>query len=212
MWNLNLVWTAPVNMAVGKLDFKLFVCPSTPGGMNRPNITDGSSPYVGQHMGAGDYASPTAMSPKFYSANGLGAAPGDVNSIMLTGFDRPMVQVGDGLSNSVLLVESAGRPEAYILGKDQNTQLTPGSLGYGWPDPDMNFKPKGINLNGTDSGSGGPCFVNCTNNSEIYSFHDTGFVACMGDGSVRFVNKSINAATLAAIITANGGEIVGSDF
>jgi type II secretory pathway pseudopilin PulG len=210
LWDLTQVWTAPVNMTVGSMDFKLFVCPSGPG-MTRPNITDPASPYYGKHMGAGDYAAPTAMSAKFYTANGL-VAPTDVNSVMLTGADRPIVQVGDGLSNSILLVESAGRPEAYILGKDMGVQLTPKSLGYGWPDPDMNFKPKGIQNNGTDTGSGGPCFVNCTNNSEIYSFHTNGFVACLGDGSVRFISKSVSAYTLAALVTANGGEVLGNDY
>jgi len=212
LWDLTQTWTAPVNMAVGKLDFKLFVCPGAPQGSSRPPIGDPGSPFVGKHMGAGDYAAPTAMSPKFYSANGLGAAPGDLSSVMLTGADRPMVAVMDGLSNSVLLLESAGRPEWYVLGRDLGMQLPAGSLGYGWPDPDMNFKPKGIQVNGTDTGNGGPCFVSCTNNSEIYAFHTSGFNACLGDGSVRFISKGISAGSLAAIITANAGDIPGNDY
>jgi hypothetical protein len=39
-----------------------------------------------------------------------------------------------------------------------------------------------------------------------------GFWVAMGDGSVRFVKKTISEKTLRAVITRNGGEIIGPDF
>jgi hypothetical protein len=39
-----------------------------------------------------------------------------------------------------------------------------------------------------------------------------GFAASMADGSVRFINAGISAATLKAAITRAGGEVLGSDF
>jgi len=37
----------------------------------------------------------------------------------------------------------------------------------------------------------------------------TGFWIAMGDGSVRFVKNTIAEATLRALITRNGGEVIG---
>jgi hypothetical protein len=34
----------------------------------------------------------------------------------------------------------------------------------------------------------------------------------MADGSVRFLSQNVSAATLAAIATAIGGDVAGSDF
>jgi prepilin-type processing-associated H-X9-DG protein len=42
------------------------------------------------------------------------------------------------------------------------------------------------------------------------SSHPGGVHALMGDGSVRFISQSINAQTLKALFTRNGGEVVGS--
>jgi hypothetical protein len=150
------------------------------------------------------------MSAKFYTANGL-TAPTDMSGVLQTGLDTPIMSVTDGLTNTVLVLESAGRPEYFLYGKDQGQSLASGSDGYGWADPDMNFKPKGIVKNATlanpDPGNGGPCFINCTNNSEIYSFHSVGVNATMGDGSVRLITKNVAAKALAALITARGAEV-----
>jgi prepilin-type processing-associated H-X9-DG protein len=53
--------------------------------------------------------------------------------------------------------------------------------------------------------------MNCTNDSEMYSFHTGGVQTVMADGSVRFLSENMSAQTLVGIITLNGGEIVG-DF
>ncbi len=39
-----------------------------------------------------------------------------------------------------------------------------------------------------------------------------GFLASFADGSVHFISKSITKATLQALFTRNGGEVIGSDF
>jgi prepilin-type processing-associated H-X9-DG protein len=75
-------------------------------------------------------------------------------------------------------------------------------------------------MDGTDAttgaingGSGtGRCIMNCNNDSEPYSMHSGGMNICMADGSVRFIQSSISAATFAALLTARLGDVVGSDF
>jgi prepilin-type N-terminal cleavage/methylation domain-containing protein/prepilin-type processing-associated H-X9-DG protein len=214
LWNMAYPWTDSANsnnFKVSQMDFALFVCPSTPMGINRPNIADSGSPFYNQHCGAGDYGGLTAMSTKFYSANGL-TAPQDVSGVLQTGEGTAIIAVTDGTSNTIMLAETAGHPEEYYLAQDTGNQFVAGSFGYGWADPDMSFKPKGANPDGTENKNGGPCFINCNNNSELYSFHSGGINVAMADGSVRFIRKDVPAATLAALVTARGGEVISGDY
>ena len=112
-------------------------------------------------------------------------------------------------------------------------------LGIGTPTPDLGWADPGFaySINGCDPAngyiiqhdganaglvsdgaggftkpSGAPVFINGNNNGELYSFHTGGINVCMADGSVRFISQTISAATFAALVTAQGGDIVGSDF
>ncbi len=51
--------------------------------------------------------------------------------------------------------------------------------------------------------------MNCNNlQGDIYSFHSTGANVAFADGSVRSINSSIGIATLAALVTKGGGEVI----
>jgi prepilin-type processing-associated H-X9-DG protein len=50
--------------------------------------------------------------------------------------------------------------------------------------------------------------MNCSNNSEVYSFHDSGANVVFADGSVHFLNSNMNLCLLAALVTRAGGEVV----
>ena len=58
----------------------------------------------------------------------------------------------------------------------------------------------------------GNCCVNCTNAEEIYSFHTNGANVTFGDGSVRFLTKSISSETMVSLATRAAGDIPGSDY
>ena len=49
--------------------------------------------------------------------------------------------------------------------------------------------------------------MNCTNNTEFYSFHTGGCNSLMGDGSVRFIRDSITITSMVALLTRANGEI-----
>jgi prepilin-type processing-associated H-X9-DG protein len=78
--------------------------------------------------------------------------------------------------------------------------------GGGWADP-LNY----IATNGSvDDGSGfvpGACAVNCSNDSEIYSFHSGGSNVVFGDGSVQFISATLNLQQIAALLSKAGGEM-----
>jgi prepilin-type processing-associated H-X9-DG protein len=54
--------------------------------------------------------------------------------------------------------------------------------------------------------------VNCSNFYSIYAFHTGGANVLFGDGSVRFLRASVQATTVAALITRSGGEVLGNDW
>ena len=54
----------------------------------------------------------------------------------------------------------------------------------------------------------GCCAINCTNHREVYSFHPGGANVLMADGSVHFLNASIDIRVFAHLVTRAGGEVV----
>ncbi len=206
LWNFSVKWNVDPNLTTARTTFKLFKCPSAPESRL-------PSPSFGV-LGFGDYSTINAVRRRFYTANNIpnfpvpGSAAGDeANGPMAKVVDTPIVGIGDGTSNTILLVEDAGRPSLYRKGRDMGV-ATPD--GHGWADPDG----AGMSLDGVQANlttTGGTCYINCTNDSEIYAFHSTGTNILLADGSVRFLRESVAAATLAAMVTANGGDILGND-
>jgi prepilin-type N-terminal cleavage/methylation domain-containing protein/prepilin-type processing-associated H-X9-DG protein len=118
--------------------------------------------------------------------------------------------ITDGASRTILAVEDAGRPVFYGNLGEVNPGPNPQG-GGAWADP-LNY----IATNGsTDDGSGfvpGTCAVNCSNDSEIYSFHPGGSNVVWGDGSVSFIPDSLSLQDLAALLSRAGGEIILFDY
>jgi prepilin-type processing-associated H-X9-DG protein len=168
-------------------------------------------------MGPLDYIIMHRLRHRFYTANGL-VNPGgtvDHDGPLNPNSETPINAILDGTSNTIMYMEDGGRPNWFVLGADQGTIL-PRPEGYGWTDPDGGAG----SMDGTDAttgaingGSGtGRCIMNCNNDSEPYSMHSGGMNICMADGSVRFIQSNISAATFAALLTARLGDVVGSDF
>lgn len=72
-------------------------------------------------------------------------------------------------------------------------------------DPDNEFITHGYTVDGLTVNA--PCHTNCTNNNEVYSFHSGGANHVMGDGSIRFVPKSMNIRAFVKLITYGGGDV-----
>lgn len=140
-----------------------------------------------------------------------------------------IAMIVDGMSNTVMVSETAARNQLWELGKmytpatdtgtfflkKYNAQLNFG--GGGWADPhnqqwfDAGYQSgQIIPLDNTDMNS---CAINCTNLSYwgFYSFHTGMTHMLMGDGTVRAFSKSMSDYTLASLLTRRGSDIAG-DF
>jgi prepilin-type processing-associated H-X9-DG protein len=103
----------------------------------------------------------------------------------------------DGLSNTFLLTEDAGRPEHWRSGQRSYVREP---LNSAWADPFT-----GIYIR--DPGAkDGQCLVNCDNEENIYSFHPHGVNFQFADGHVAFLVDNIDAKVLLAYLTPNRGD------
>jgi prepilin-type processing-associated H-X9-DG protein len=207
LYNYKANWNDPLNYAAIRTNLKLFNCPSTP---NQPR----ADTTITAMPAAGDYHAVNAI--KFFVGincfgyRGLNAnTPDDPRLVGGMSRDRitRIVEIGDGTSNTILVAEDAGRPAFYNVNRQV---FDPVGKEGGWGDPNGAFSIDGANQDGTIPGG---CPLNCSNNSEVYSFHTNGAQVVFADGSVHFLNQSINLCTLAALVTKNGGEVInGTDY
>ena len=217
-YDTNQTWSTATNLPITSQKIKIFQCPSAANSERR----DGDpQTNVWDIVAVTDYAAVTGVAV-YANAPGAGQ-PG----IMQKNFTIRIAGVTDGLSNTLLVVESAGRPQIYRNGKPYGTSPSQKVNGGGWSRPasDLEFAPS------TPDGStyvSGTVAVGATNGfdyptynmapfgtegtSQPYSFHSGGVNALFGDGSVRFIRSSVSVATFSALTTRNGGETLGNDF
>ncbi|MGL4424134.1 MAG: DUF1559 domain-containing protein [Gemmataceae bacterium] len=219
LWDFNKKWNdatppAPAmnNNTLAQTRFKLFTCPSSPGDRRIP--TAGPMPNIRQ--GDNDYIVFFRIRKRFYDSNSLpwtGGTASSLPSAIQEFTNNRITSITDGTSNTLMIIEDCGRPNIFRLGRDTGLNTTDG---HGWADPDGTAGSiDGANpvtgiVNGDSGNTVGTCIMNCSNESEPFSFHTQGVNACMGDGSVRFIRSNIPAATWAALVTATAGEVPGS--
>jgi hypothetical protein len=197
-YDLDRDWRDPVNLAAIQCGLSVQICPSAPG-RNRFDTAWGDL-----RPAAGDYTNTHGVNHEYCAMQGWALFdPPDLNGA-LTDQPCPRSNIKDGLSQTFLLQEDAGRPQLWKMG---HLVASESSSAAGWADP--NFE---IALDGSDTlptGGGqklGPCHINCTNDNEAYSFHNRGIFCLMCDGGVRFVDSSIDARSFAALTTRASGD------
>jgi prepilin-type N-terminal cleavage/methylation domain-containing protein/prepilin-type processing-associated H-X9-DG protein len=226
IYDFNVRWSDPKNFAATQTVINTWICPSTPAGRLVPTAA-AQTAYVtipAAGLGPCDYGVTNEVRRAFYEANGLPLPPGILRGIpgaMERDRGSRFADVLDGLSNTMLFAETAGRPSVYYARKLPANIVYPD--GWGWADIEAvsgsldGASADGVMLNSTRSTApftttiNGRCAINCTNQSEYYSFHPGGMQISMVDGSVRFLSDSTAANILAGIITKAGSEVVG-DF
>ena len=223
-YNFNQMFNTASNIAVLQTQLKVMQCPSTPT-QNRsetislpPNAIPGY-PAATFTTAAGDYSVISGVTSVGWDSVVGAPSGGDREGMLAT---PPLKSsrisgVFDGVSNTLLLVELAGRPEAWqtnIRVATNGFPVVPNSgnantVGAGWGNPYNGENwVSGSLYDGT--GAQGPCMINCTNVTDrgIYGFHTNGAAVVMGDGSVRFLTSSMNPKNFVYMITARKGEII----
>ena len=215
----NYAWSSLVNRPAISKQLDVMLCPSSPGSDRRdPNWVVGAA--------AGDYGSINEVKKKVYTTVLGQADPGDSAraGVLSKGVNNQMRDILDGSSNTIMLAEAAGQPDVYVadgpmtaarfaLYSDDKVIDLGGKYvaadGTGWADPDSGFSINGATRDGLDKY--GPYMVNRINVSEVFSFHPGGAQVVMGDGSVRFIEESIDTQMFISLCTRAAGELI-SDF
>ena len=137
--------------------------------------------------------------------------------------------VTDGLSNTILYTESAGRPYLWRKGGLVTTDLTALRVnGGGWPRPATDVLVFGLSADGTTQV--GQCAMNCDNGTDIvasgyphpvvstygtsqpFSFHQGLVNHVFGDGSVKSLREDMDIREYARLVTRAGEELIPTSF
>jgi prepilin-type N-terminal cleavage/methylation domain-containing protein/prepilin-type processing-associated H-X9-DG protein len=202
-YDYEVDWSDPKNYSAIQTQVAIFNCPSVPAG-ERQDTT------IAANSACGDYSTISAIKD-FVGINCFGLlhiqSKDDPRLIGALVRDRRtrITDITDGTSTTIMVAEDAGRPDAYAQGGTIATVMPVMQQG-GWADPGAPFSIDGSNPDGTIPG---PCSVNCSNNSEVYSFHLSGAHVSFADGSVHYLSTNIDLCLLAGLTTRGGGEQIG---
>jgi prepilin-type N-terminal cleavage/methylation domain-containing protein/prepilin-type processing-associated H-X9-DG protein len=205
----------PVNLPAINVPLAVFACPSAPP-QRAVTVLDQANVPTGAVGAAGDYFAPNSVDAFWWPADRRALAADTVDGpALLDNGRRKLAAIPDGLSNTLLVAEFAGRPDHWIFGQKQGTNAA-----LQWPNwwgPWASYNSsiyRTWSADGTTPGGptvAGPCTVNCNNNWGIYAFHTGGANALFGDGAVRFVRVGLDRDVFAGVVTRAGGEVTAGD-
>jgi prepilin-type N-terminal cleavage/methylation domain-containing protein/prepilin-type processing-associated H-X9-DG protein len=160
-----------------------------------------------------------------YPAPGVGSTWFGAPGLLAQNSVARLDDATDGLTTTIMLAESAGRPELYRLGKKVGNVPQHIVNGGGWMRPASDFSIDGSSYDGTTLP--GPCPMNCTNGDdeggpakepypyyvtqgtgEAYSFHPGGANFVFGDGAVHFLSENISIRDFGRLVTRDQQEVV----
>ncbi|HJZ60307.1 MAG TPA: DUF1559 domain-containing protein [Gemmataceae bacterium] len=219
-YNQNVNWSDPANIPYTSQKLKVMSCPSVPNPERLDADPGTNAATFTPIVAAGDYSGIYKIDPRLISL-GVGVVAGD--GVLDKAQKVRFADITDGLSNTIHVTESAGKPSLYRVGRQVSSPpgFTNGVQGGGWCRPASEIPGfSGSSADGTTFP--GTCALNCTNGQlvstypdpswgtdgtgAVYGFHSGGVNTLMGDGSVRFIRQSIDVKTFAALVTRNGGE------
>jgi prepilin-type N-terminal cleavage/methylation domain-containing protein/prepilin-type processing-associated H-X9-DG protein len=206
MWNYNLAWNTGTNAVTRKKDVSIYLCPAV------PNSRAG--------LGATDYTISESMEAPFTTQLGIPASasqrdprkmgffavprpkpPGLPSNIIMQPEARRVDDVKDGLSQTFIFYEDAGRPKFWDRGAtDAGWAAIAGNEGWAEPSGRINVEIY----------CGTP--INCNNANEILSFHTGGANFAMADGAVVFIRENIKIRTFQALFTVINADTPGNEW
>lgn len=242
-YDFSVSWSHTRNLPITKTRIATYECPSSPSLGGQDHNPDGVSPNTpwAPIVANGDYGASLGNHPGLV-AIGAGKNPpvpiagsfaiSSTNERPTNGFLPKNTAIGfghvtDGLSNTIAVIESAGRPLVYRRGSLVDPDPSQHRInGGGWCRPASDILFAGTNAagdigpgefvgraNGTDVGqqtysvSGYPDW-GTEGNSQPYAFHNGVINVSMGDGAARSISKDTNFGIFAALVSRNGAGLL----
>ena len=215
----------PKNRSTSEMHIPVFKCPDSP--TNRfveiqsqattKSLNEDKDTVFKCFAAATDFISSNGvlMTRQGYAINALPGEQriGNERQPMTDNEDLPLSKITDGLSNTLLLIEQAGRPDLWRnrQKKEGSGQfgLSPnargawsgwGSIAFGAANVDTGELP--------GRGDATDCSVNCNNWFGIYGFHDGGANVLFCDGSIHFMGTGLDPLTFAYLTIRDDGHLV----
>ena len=214
------------NLAAATMPVSVYRCPSAPARGSITQIPASSDNDSGRQtvtalrvpLGFTDYECMTGVKSGVLPAPDPYASDAKGNGFLVKDAITQMREVIDGLSKTMLIVECAGRPLTYRVGRQRTIPATGApwifDQGVGWADSLGPFKLDSIDtsksaantMKGAPPGTGAA--MNATNEGECYSFHEGAMAAVFGDTSTRMLDQAIDLRVFCGLVTRAGGENV----
>ncbi|WP_435016090.1 DUF1559 domain-containing protein [Tundrisphaera sp. TA3] len=215
-YNFDFGFHLPLNQTAVRTVISSYICPSSP----RP-----PDPVFGVVKFSGTSGTPdmnlAAARADYFTARSFASpwlptaveSPGALTAAAHT----PFRDITDGLSNTMLTYECAGKPDYYVRGRYIHGFPTPTSTqsadrwwSHGAWAGFLNMRI--ISFYGGQDEPDGPCVINCHNGwNGVYSFHPGGVNMLACDGSVRFVKESTSKSVIRSFVSRAGGEVLSAD-
>jgi type II secretory pathway pseudopilin PulG len=205
------------NLAVGARPVSFYLCPTSPPRgsyttiVESPDPKDSARPKIPSMkspLAYSDYECVTGVKSGVVSPERYFDGEESLGLLAKDAVTRP-AKVADGLSKTLLIVENAGKPFIWRVGKLASNPLGPMMYGQGisWADSLGPYKIDGYNDAGTSKApAGAGRAMNASNEGECYSFHVGGMCTVFGDASTRFLSESVELPVFCALVTRAGGE------
>lgn len=124
----------------------------------------------------------------------------DMGGVLMDDKNRRIGQIVDGMSKTLLFIESAGMPTIYVNGKPTGSVGTTANNGINWYLDQVSFS---VSANVPTEP-----IINYTNDTEIYSFHPAGVTYARCDGSTHFMIDTIEPEPFVSLFTYNSGDLL----
>jgi prepilin-type N-terminal cleavage/methylation domain-containing protein len=229
-FDLTKNWSDPANRTAVNTPIAVLHCPSSPIDIGQLDGLPEASPWEPTISSPTDYSPTVWVHKRLADANLIdlvGTTNVDGNYPGILEYNNTSVSfkdVTDGLSNTIMFAESAGRPYLFRKGTQLSNDLTSARVnGGGWCRPASDIIVFGLSADGaTEVGTSA---VNAANGSDImasgyphpwlstfgssatFAFHAGGANHLFGDGSVRNINEDIDIREYAKLVTRAGEEL-----
>jgi prepilin-type N-terminal cleavage/methylation domain-containing protein len=243
LYDVTKQWSDAANLPVTSKRITAFECPSSPKTILDNDPALGISPWAGI-VAIGDYAGSlgvdprlaaqaAALFPNYYNTSPptplvvqASAAIASTSSAPTNGFlpknaNITFASVTDGLSNTIAVFESAGRPLVYRRGAQVASDPVAHRVnGGGWCRPASEILFAGSDATGgvipgkffnrtNGDDQGGKAYPDTATygtegTGQPFSFHKGGQNVVLGDGAVKFIEEAVDVGVISALVTRNG--------